>query len=79
MHMPPTVLRYNKIRVVIYTNDHRPEHVHIIGPGAQAKVDLNSLEVISVSGFSKKAMSKILKQLELDQDHLQEFWRSIHE
>ncbi|EQD56085.1 hypothetical protein B1B_09084, partial [mine drainage metagenome] len=24
----PTVLRFGRVRVMIYTNDHRPAHVH---------------------------------------------------
>ena len=32
----PTVLRIGALRVVIYTNDHRPAHVHVLGAGTQA-------------------------------------------
>jgi hypothetical protein len=32
----PTVLRIGGRRVVIYTNDHRPAHVHVFGAGTQA-------------------------------------------
>ena len=32
----PTVLRIGRLRVVIYTNDHRPAHVHVLGAGTQA-------------------------------------------
>jgi len=31
----PTVLRFEGLRVVIYPNDHRPAHVHVIGRGAK--------------------------------------------
>jgi hypothetical protein len=31
----PTVLRVGKLRVVIYPNDHRPAHVHVIGNGCE--------------------------------------------
>ncbi|WHZ20694.1 MAG: hypothetical protein OJF55_002843 [Rhodanobacteraceae bacterium] len=27
----PTILRLGGLRVVIYPNDHRPAHVHVIG------------------------------------------------
>jgi hypothetical protein len=36
----PTVLRIGALRVVIYPNDHRPAHVHVIGPGCEAVFDL---------------------------------------
>jgi hypothetical protein len=32
----PTVLRLRRLRVVIYPNDHRPAHVHVIGNGCEA-------------------------------------------
>ncbi len=32
----PTVLRLGGLRVVIYSSDHRPAHVHVIGPGGEA-------------------------------------------
>ena len=36
----PTVLRIGTLRVVIYPNDHRPAHVHVIGQGCEAVFDL---------------------------------------
>jgi Domain of unknown function (DUF4160) len=36
----PTVLRIGALRVVIYPNDHRPAHVHVIGRGCEAVFDL---------------------------------------
>lgn len=32
----PTVLRIDGLRVVIYPNDHRPAHVHVIGRRCEA-------------------------------------------
>src|ERR1035437_4943232 len=37
----PTVLRLGSLRVVIYPNDHRPAHVHVIGQGHRAVFILN--------------------------------------
>lgn len=39
----PTVLRIGALRVVIYPNDHRPAHVHVIGRGHHAIFELNAL------------------------------------
>jgi hypothetical protein len=36
----PTVLRFDGLRVVIYPNDHRPAHVHVIGNGHEAVYEL---------------------------------------
>jgi hypothetical protein len=32
----PTVLGLHELRVVIYPNDHRPAHVHVIGSDHEA-------------------------------------------
>lgn len=40
----PTVLRLDGLSVRIYPNDHRPAHVHVIGPGAEAVFVLNCPE-----------------------------------
>src|SRR6266436_5006272 len=37
----PTVLRLNGLRLIVYPNDHRPAHVHVIGRGCEAVFDLN--------------------------------------
>ncbi|HTA22364.1 MAG TPA: DUF4160 domain-containing protein [Terriglobales bacterium] len=37
----PTVLRFEGLRVVIYPNDHRPAHVHVIGRGCEAVFNLH--------------------------------------
>lgn len=36
----PTILRIDGLRVVVYPNDHRPAHVHVIGRGCEAVFDL---------------------------------------
>lgn len=37
----PTVFRAGALRFVIYPNDHRPAHVHVLGPDAEATFELN--------------------------------------
>ena len=37
----PTILRVDGLRVVIYPNDHMPEHVHVIGGGGEALFNLH--------------------------------------
>lgn len=36
----PTVARIDGLRVVVWPNDHRPAHVHVIGAGAEAVFEL---------------------------------------
>jgi len=40
----PTALRLDGLRVVIYPNDHRPAHVHVIGADGEAVFNLNCPE-----------------------------------
>jgi hypothetical protein len=37
----PTIMRIDGLRVVIWPNDHRPAHVHVIGGGREAVFNLN--------------------------------------
>jgi hypothetical protein len=37
----PTVMWLGGLRVVVYPNDHRPAHVHVIGAGSEAVFNLN--------------------------------------
>lgn len=36
-----TVFRMGSWRVLIYTHDHAPAHVHLVGPEGRAKIALN--------------------------------------
>ena len=37
----PTVFRFDGLRVIIYPNDHRPEHVHVKGASGEAEFVLH--------------------------------------
>ncbi len=39
----PTILRLDGLRVTIYSNDHRPPHVHVVGAKGEAVFLLNCL------------------------------------
>ena len=73
----PTVLRFDGLRVVIYPNDHRPAHVHAIGPGCEAVFDLNCpagpVELRENYGFSRREIRRLPGVL---MDHLDELCRA---
>ena len=79
----PTVLTVFGLRVVIYPNDHRPAHVHVIGKGCEAVFNLNCLtglpELRENYGFSAKALNSISAELANKIDHLCKQWSQIHE
>lgn len=77
----PTVLRIGGLRVVIYPNDHRPAHVHVIG-SHEAVFDLHCPdgppELRENYGFGRQEISRIAAALAAELAALCEEWRSIH-
>jgi hypothetical protein len=75
-----TVARFKSCRVVIYTKDHRPAHVHVIGPGAKAVFLLDdSLTLKRSKGFSESAIKNLREFLSESKSELKEAWYEIHE
>ncbi len=78
----PTVLRINGLRVVVYTNDHRPAHVHVIGNGCEVTFELNCPdgppELRENFGFRYRDILRIWKALAGALELLCENWRAIH-
>lgn len=78
----PTVLRIGSLRVVIYPNDHRPAHVHVIGEGCEAVFNLNCpggpIEIRENRGFSFQRARAIVRELEASLSRLCAGWEAIH-
>jgi hypothetical protein len=78
----PTVLVFQGLDVRIYTNDHQPAHVHVVGRGCEAKFQLNCpggpVEVVENFGFSRREIRQILTALLAAVTQLCEKWRRIH-
>jgi len=78
----PTVLTMFGMRVVIYSNDHRPAHVHVIGGGCEAVFALNCLQGPPILrenyGCSHGGLLKIQRALVADLVELCAAWRDIH-
>ncbi|MBZ5614496.1 MAG: DUF4160 domain-containing protein [Acidobacteriia bacterium] len=78
----PTVLRFDGMRVVIYPNDHRPAHVHVIGRGFEAVFNLNCpggpVELRENYGFSRRELTRIHGALTERLDEACRAWEGIH-
>lgn len=78
----PTVLRLDGLRVVIYPNDHRPAHVHVIGRGSEAVFKLNCedgpVELRENYGFRRPEIAKIIGVLAGRLGNLCRAWKEIH-
>lgn len=79
----PTVLVIFGLRVVIYPNDHRPAHVHIVGNGCEAVFNLQCpdgpVNLRENYGFTRSELTKIASELTVYLAVLCEHWRRIHE
>ena len=68
-------------RIVIYTADHAPAHVHITGPG-QAKVNLigpdGKPELISSIGINRADLRRLLDEIGDNRDAFLKEWERIH-
>lgn len=78
----PTIMRIEGLRIVVYPNDHRPAHVHVIGNGREAVFDLNPPEgppgLRENYGFSRAAIRRIRAALSANLPALIDEWRNIH-
>ncbi len=78
----PTILRVRGLRVVIYMNDHRPPHVHILGQRREAKVALGAEgerpSVVYNEGLSRGELADALVEIDRNRGLLMQRWREIH-
>lgn len=78
----PTVGKIDGLRVVIWPNDHRPAHVHVIGPDREAVFNLGCPdgppELRESYGFRLADVNRIADAVT---EQLAEYcrrWREIH-
>ena len=77
-----TVLRAYGLRVVIFSNDHLPAHVHVFGDG-QAKINLlgaeGTPELIWADAMSRGEVRRAMRIVTEQQAFLLARWKEIHE
>lgn len=75
-------MRLDGLRVVVYPNDHRPAHVHVIGRGCEAVFNLNCptgpVELRENYRFPKRELSRILDVLTANLKGFCRAWEHIH-
>jgi hypothetical protein len=74
-----TILRFKNFKVVIFENDHAPEHVHILGPDFELKINLNDCECYYSRGVNRVTVGRMEKFVKKNQEFLLETWSAIHE
>ena len=79
----PTIMRIDGLRVVIYPNDHSPEHVHVIGADCEAVFELHCpdgpVTLRETFGFTKRRLREVMDQLNAELLKLCDAWESIHD
>jgi hypothetical protein len=77
-----TVFRVGGWRVMIYTLDHAPARVHLVGPEGRAKIALNCptgpVVPISIRGVDAVTIKSALVAIEQELTELCRIWRSMH-
>ena len=78
----PTIRRLDGLRVVIYPNDHRPAHVHVIGADGEAVFVLNCPDgpphLRESYGFARRDVNRIEAALADAVTALCREWSAIH-
>lgn len=80
--MPSVLPPIRGWRVVIFPNDHRPPHVHVIGADRHARFELlcelGRVRRLSNFGFESNQLLRLETYLRNGLDHLCSEWRRIH-
>jgi Domain of unknown function (DUF4160) len=80
--MPNVLPLFKGWRVVIFPNDHRPPHVHVIGTEEHARFelpcDLGLVQLMSNIGFGLRELKQIERHLQNHLAHLCSEWERIH-
>ncbi|WP_238332800.1 DUF4160 domain-containing protein [Acetobacter sp. DmW_136] len=75
----PTLLRINGFRVVIYTADHVPMHVHVISADGEAVIEIGrKARLIRAGGMKDKVIQEALVIVQDHTEMLAEAWEKIH-
>ena len=77
-----TVLRTGAYRIMVYTLDHPPAHVHVVGPDGRATIALGCpngpASPLEASGIDPAALRHALAIISENLALLCSAWRAIH-
>jgi hypothetical protein len=77
-----TVHRAFGFRLVMFTNDHAPPHVHVFGQGGEAKIELRSgrdVTVVWVNGIARNDLRRLIAEVQEKHTMLLDAWRAIRD
>jgi hypothetical protein len=75
----PTIFLIGPYKIVINIKDHRPAHVHCIGPGVTVLIEVLTQDVVRNKGVSSKDVKRLQGFIEENKEVLMNEWRRYHE
>ncbi len=73
----PVIFTFRNLKVIAYLRDHLPPHVHVVGPGFEVVVRLDTFETTSKSAPPK--VQRLAAELVQKNVHIcWERWNEIH-
>ena len=74
----PTILRLEGFEFRIWTNDHEPPHVHVFKGDGQAKIEIESAEVVRLWNMRRQDVRRAEAIVNENRLIFLEAWRQIH-
>ena len=74
-----TILEFNGVKIRVNPRDHQPPHVHVVGNGCNARFNIDSMEWMESSGFTRSDLNAIEEMICLDIEIIRNEWRRCHE
>jgi len=74
----PTIVSQDGFEVMIFTNDHRPAHVHVFKAGAEVVLTLAPVSIRENHRMSKRNVRNAVDIVTTNREMLLQAWREIH-
>ena len=71
----PTIVTYGSFKISIIPGDHKPAHVHCVGPDVWVKIEIRTGKVIRNKGVGSQDVRKLQDEIEKYKDVLLKEWR----
>ena len=73
-----TIIRHAGFRIMIFTNDHAPPHVHVFRAGSEAVIEFDPLLIRDNYRMSRVDLRRAVDLVAANRDALLNAWRQIH-
>jgi hypothetical protein len=77
----PTLFQCRGYRIVIFSNDHGPPHVHVLNDGSATIAvgkGIDDLRVVRANGIPRRMHRVILEQIIEQREAILQAWNDIH-